>query len=147
MLTPVAEFDPVPMAGSVIARATLHNIDEVRRKDVRVGDTILVHKAGDVMLQTVAKALLERFGSEHVYRIGGDEFVAFAPDVEEETVKWDMRRIADLLSASGYDISVGIACGQVGEMDLQQMLTQAEQEMYHQKQIYYQQPGRERRRR
>jgi len=36
---------------------------------------------------------------------------------------------------------------QVGEMDLQQMLTQAEQEMYHQKQIYYQQPGRERRRR
>ncbi len=105
------------------------------------------HKAGDVMLQTVAKALLERFGSEHVYRIGGDEFVAFAPDVEEETVKWDMRRIADLLSASGYDISVGIACGQVGEMDLRQMLTQAEHEMYHQKQIYYQLPGRERRRR
>jgi len=105
------------------------------------------HKAGDVMLQTVARALLEHFGSEHVYRIGGDEFVAFAPDVEEEKVKWDMRRIADVLAASGYDISVGTACGLEGEMDLRQMLTQAEQEMYHQKQIYYQQPGRERRRR
>ncbi len=105
------------------------------------------HKAGDVMLQTVAKALLERFGSEHVYRIGGDEFIAFAPDVEEETVKQDMRRIADLLTVRGYDISVGTACGKVGEMDLRQMLLQAEQEMYQQKQAYYQQPGRERRRR
>ena len=105
------------------------------------------HKAGDVMLQTVAKALLKRFGNEHVYRIGGDEFVAFAPDVEEETVKWDMRSIADVLAASGYDISVGTACGQAGEMNLEQMLARAEQEMYHQKKIYYQQPGRERRRR
>lgn len=43
VLTPVAEFDPVVVAGSTIARATLHNIDEVRRKDVRVGDTIVVH--------------------------------------------------------------------------------------------------------
>ena len=53
VLTPVAEFDPVPVAGSVIARATLHNIDEVRRKDVRVGDTIVVHKAGDVIPEVV----------------------------------------------------------------------------------------------
>ncbi len=53
VLTPVAEFDPVSVAGSTIARATLHNIDEIRRKDVRVGDTIVVHKAGDVIPEVV----------------------------------------------------------------------------------------------
>lgn len=53
VLTPVAEFDPVTVAGSTIARATLHNLDEIRRKDVRVGDTIVVHKAGDVIPEVV----------------------------------------------------------------------------------------------
>lgn len=57
VLTPVAEFDPVVVAGSTIARATLHNIDEVRRKNVRVGDTIVVHKAGDVIPEVVGPVL------------------------------------------------------------------------------------------
>ena len=52
-LTPLAEFDPVLVAGSTIARATLHNADEVARKDVRVGDTIIVRKAGDVIPEVV----------------------------------------------------------------------------------------------
>ncbi|RVU96930.1 NAD-dependent DNA ligase LigA [Coriobacteriales bacterium OH1046] len=53
VLTPVAEFDPVFVAGSTIARATLHNIDEIRRKDVRIGDTIVVRKAGDIIPEIV----------------------------------------------------------------------------------------------
>lgn len=57
VLTPVAEFDPVVVAGSTIARATLHNEDEVRRKNVRVGDTIVVHKAGDVIPEVVGPVL------------------------------------------------------------------------------------------
>ena len=57
VLTPVAEFDPVLVAGSTIARATLHNSDEVRRKNVRVGDTIVVHKAGDVIPEVVGPVL------------------------------------------------------------------------------------------
>ncbi len=57
VLTPVAEFDPVLVAGSTIARATLHNIDEIRRKNVRVGDTIVVHKAGDVIPEVVGPVL------------------------------------------------------------------------------------------
>ena len=57
VLTPVAEFDPVVVAGSTIARATLHNIDEIRRKDVRVGDTVVVHKAGDVIPEVVGPVL------------------------------------------------------------------------------------------
>lgn len=60
VLTPVAEFDPVTVAGSTIARATLHNEDEVHRKDVREGDTIVVHKAGDVIPEVVGPVLDRR---------------------------------------------------------------------------------------
>ena len=54
VLTPVAELEPVELAGSTIARATLHNEDEIRRKDIRVGDAVLVEKAGEVIPAVVA---------------------------------------------------------------------------------------------
>ena len=57
VLTPVAEFTPVRVAGSVVSRATLHNIDEVRRRNVRVGDTIIIRKAGDVIPEVVGPVL------------------------------------------------------------------------------------------
>ncbi|MBN2405994.1 MAG: NAD-dependent DNA ligase LigA [Coriobacteriia bacterium] len=63
-LTPVAEFDPVTVAGSTIARATLHNEDEIRRKGVRIGDTIIVRKAGDVIPEVVGPVERLRDGSE-----------------------------------------------------------------------------------
>lgn len=63
-LTPVAEFDPVTVAGSTIARATLHNEDEIRRKDLRIGDTIIVRKAGDVIPEVVGPIVHLRDGSE-----------------------------------------------------------------------------------
>ena len=53
VLTPVAEFDPTAVDGSIVSRATLHNYDELQRKDVRVGDTIVIHKAGDVIPEVV----------------------------------------------------------------------------------------------
>jgi DNA ligase (NAD+) len=49
VLTPVAELEPVFLAGSTISRATLHNEDEIKRKDIRIGDTVLVEKAGEVI--------------------------------------------------------------------------------------------------
>ncbi|HET7294590.1 MAG TPA: NAD-dependent DNA ligase LigA [Vicinamibacteria bacterium] len=52
-LTPVARLDPVFLAGSTVARATLHNEEEVARKDVRVGDTVLIQKGGDVIPKVV----------------------------------------------------------------------------------------------
>ncbi|MCK8115533.1 NAD-dependent DNA ligase LigA [Anaerosoma tenue] len=68
-LTPVAEFDPVLVAGSTIARATLHNEDEVRRKGVRIGDTIIVRKAGDVIPEVVGPVERLRDGTERVWRM------------------------------------------------------------------------------
>lgn len=68
VLTPVAEFDPVVVAGSTIARATLHNIDEIRRRDVREGDTIVVHKAGDVIPEVVGPVLDGDMKAEHEAR-------------------------------------------------------------------------------
>lgn len=56
-MTPVAELDPVVVAGSTVARATLHNLDEVRRKDVRIGDTVIVRKAGDVIPEVLGPVL------------------------------------------------------------------------------------------
>ncbi len=59
VLTPVAEFAPVLLAGSTVRRATLHNFEDLSRKDVRVGDTVQVEKAGDV-IPKVTRVLLER---------------------------------------------------------------------------------------
>jgi len=63
-LTPTAEFDPVTVAGSTIARATLHNFDEIERKGLLIGDTIVVRKAGDVIPEVVGSVERLRDGSE-----------------------------------------------------------------------------------
>ena len=59
-LTPVAKLVPVPLAGVVISNVSLHNEDEVRRKDVRVGDTVLIERAGDVIPYVVQVVLSRR---------------------------------------------------------------------------------------
>ncbi|MCU0345102.1 MAG: NAD-dependent DNA ligase LigA, partial [Ignavibacterium sp.] len=59
-ITPVAELDPVKLAGSTISRATLHNYDEIQRKDIRVGDTVVIEKGGDVIPKIVSVVLSER---------------------------------------------------------------------------------------
>lgn len=60
VLTPVAELEPVELAGSTISRATLHNEDEIRRKDIRVGDTVVIEKAGEVIPAVVSVAAERR---------------------------------------------------------------------------------------
>ena len=63
-LTPVAHLRPTKVAGSTVARATLHNLDEVRRKDIRIGDTVILQKAGDVIPEVVRPVLERRTGAE-----------------------------------------------------------------------------------
>lgn len=61
--TPVAIFDPVEVAGSTVRHATLHNADEIKRLDLRIGDTVIVHKAGDIIPQV--KEVLVSLREEH----------------------------------------------------------------------------------
>jgi DNA ligase (NAD+) len=68
-LTPVAHLRPVVVAGSTVARATLHNLDEVRRKDIRIGDTVVLQKAGDVIPEVVRSLPERRTGAEREYEV------------------------------------------------------------------------------
>src|SRR5947208_16671314 len=66
-LTPVAELEPVLLAGTVVKRATLHNEDELRRKDIRVGDTVTIEKAGEIIPAVVGVVLTKRTGNETIF--------------------------------------------------------------------------------
>ena len=67
VLTPVAELEPVFVAGSTVSRATLHNEEEIARKDLRIGDWVMVEKAGDVIPAVVKVLNEERNGLEQVF--------------------------------------------------------------------------------
>ena len=68
-LTPVAHLRPTKVAGSTVARATLHNIDEVGRKDIRIGDWVILQKAGDVIPEVVRPLIERRTGSEREFEM------------------------------------------------------------------------------
>ena len=66
-LTPVAELKPVLLAGTTVKRATLHNEEELRRKDVRIGDRVIIEKAGDIIPAVVRVVVEQRTGAEQVF--------------------------------------------------------------------------------
>ncbi|MDD5732049.1 MAG: NAD-dependent DNA ligase LigA [Patescibacteria group bacterium] len=68
-LTPVAHLKPVRIAGSLVSRATLHNKEEVKRKDIRIGDHVLVHKAGEVIPEIVRSLKEKRTGKEKPFKM------------------------------------------------------------------------------
>lgn len=62
VVTPVAELDPVFVSGSTVARATLHNEDYIRMKDIRIGDTVIIHKAGEIIPEVLSVVTSKRNG-------------------------------------------------------------------------------------
>jgi DNA ligase (NAD+) len=83
-LTPVAHLTPAKVAGSTVARATLHNLDEVRRKDLRIGDHVIVQKAGDVIPEVVRPLPERRTGSERIFEMPARCPVCATPVVRDE---------------------------------------------------------------
>lgn len=84
-LTPVAHLEPVIVAGSKVSRATLHNQDEIDRQDIRIGDTVIIRKAGDIIPEVVSVLKNLRTGKEKKFSI-----ISFAEkhgfEIEKEKV-------------------------------------------------------------
>ncbi|MFA5264627.1 MAG: NAD-dependent DNA ligase LigA [Opitutaceae bacterium] len=88
-LTPVAELEPVFLAGTTVKRATLHNADEIARKDVRVGDAVLVEKAGEIIPAVVAVLLEKRPPGSEPYSFPKSCPVCHTPAIRAEgEVAW-----------------------------------------------------------
>ncbi len=67
VLTPTAVLEPVKLAGSTVSRATLHNIDIIRERDIRIGDNVIIEKAGDIIPAVVSAVADDRCGNEQVW--------------------------------------------------------------------------------
>lgn len=67
VLTPTADLTPVQLAGTTVKRATLHNEDYIKDKDIRIGDTVIIHKAGEIIPEVVAPVLDKRDGTEQLF--------------------------------------------------------------------------------
>jgi DNA ligase (NAD+) len=83
-LTPVAHLTPTKVAGSTVARATLHNLDEVRRKDIRIGDHVILQKAGDVIPEVVRPIVEKRTGKEREWDMPAACPVCGQPVIRDE---------------------------------------------------------------
>src|SRR5205085_5218144 len=81
-LTPVAELEPVQLAGTVVKRATLHNEEDMRRKDIRVGDRVIIEKAGEIIPAVIQVVTAKRSGNETVF-----EFPKTCPDCGSKVAK------------------------------------------------------------
>jgi DNA ligase (NAD+) len=108
-MTPVAHVTPVFVGGTTVRNATLHNIDEIRRKDLRVGDTVVLQRAGDVIPEVVSAVVDARDGSETVWEMpSGCPVCGTAAVREEGEVVWrcpnpwcPAQRIGGLLHFTG----------------------------------------------
>lgn len=121
VLTPVAHLVPVRVAGTVVARATLHNEDFIREKDIRIGDTVILQKAGDIIPEIVQVLTEFRTGTERVWKFpahshvcGGDgriervEGTAAYRCVNQDSFEQQERKLAHFAGKSALDID---GCG------------------------------------
>ena len=85
-LTPVAVMEPVKVGGVEVSRATLHNQDEIDKKDVRVGDTVIIQRAGDVIPEVVEVIISKRKGTEKKFKMPPKCPVCGAEVIKEEVI-------------------------------------------------------------
>lgn len=117
VLTPVAILRPVLVAGSTVSRATLHNEDEIKRKDVRIGDTVILQKAGDVIPEVVRSLPELRTGKEKIFKFpthfhlcGGDGAIERIPGqaayrcVSKNSYEQQKRKLEHFVSRGVFDI-------------------------------------------
>ena len=86
-ITPVAVMEPVKVGGVEVSRATLHNQDEIDKKDVRVGDTVVIQRAGDVIPEVVQVIISKRKGTEKKFRMPSKCPVCGAEVIKEEAIQ------------------------------------------------------------
>jgi len=112
-VTPYAVLKPVVVAGSTVARATLHNEDEIARKDLRIGDTVIIQKAGDIIPEVVQPIVKLRTGKEKAFTMPTEingvkvvrpkgEAVARLADLTVGEVRW--QQLIHLVSKAAFDI-------------------------------------------
>jgi DNA ligase (NAD+) len=128
VLTPVAELEPVFLAGSTIARATLHNQEEIERKDIRIGDTVIIEKGGDVIPKVVEVELRKRPRDSHPWKMPKKCPICGTPVVHTKgevavrcpnvkgCLEQKVRRIAFFASKDAMDI------GHLGEKVVRQLV-------------------------
>lgn len=117
VLTPVAMLRPVSVAGSTVSRATLHNEDEIKRKDIRIGDTVVIQKAGDVIPEVVKPVVEMRTGREKIFKFpthfplcGGDGRIERVPGqaayrcVSKSSYEQQRRKLAYFASRNVFNI-------------------------------------------
>ncbi|XKT75172.1 MAG: NAD-dependent DNA ligase LigA [Patescibacteria group bacterium UBA2103] len=117
VLTPVAHMEPVSVAGTTVARATLHNEDFIQEKDIRIGDTVILQKAGDIIPEIVSVLTEFRTGKEKKYSFpkktplcGGDGSVERVPGeaayrcVDASSFEQQARKLAYFTSKQALDI-------------------------------------------
>ncbi len=101
------------------------------------------HDNGDKMLRTVADAIKKHFCTDYIYRTGGDEFVLFIPNADEETLKMQSEELSSDLAKVNYHISAGIQC-EKNISSLSLLIKEAEKKMYAEKKKYYEKHDRRR---
>lgn len=112
-VTPYAVLKPVNVAGSTVRRATLHNEDEIKRKDLRIGDTVIIQKAGDIIPEVVEPIKKLRSGKEKIWKMPKEvngvevirpegEAVARLKDLSTGEIRW--QQLIHFVSKAAFDI-------------------------------------------
>ena len=112
-VTPYAVLTPVNVAGSRVRRATLHNEDEIKRKDLRIGDTVVIQKAGDIIPEVIEPIVGLRNGKEKIWKMPTEingvevirpsgEAVARLADMSAGVIRW--HQLIHFVSKSAFDI-------------------------------------------